>query len=90
MNILLAGYPESRKKEMWVQTEDNLTLLISFEVFLGVAGKETGKAEILTEIFLYLVRWAKTSPTLTAAVFQKRESKPILAVLSPVPAPIPA
>lgn len=45
MNILLAGYPESRKKEMWVQTEDNLTLLISFEVFLGVAGKETGKAK---------------------------------------------
>lgn len=54
---------------MWVQTEDNLTPLISFEVFLGVAGKETGKEEILTEIFLYLVHWTKASPALTAAVF---------------------
>lgn len=47
---------------MWVQTEDNLTLLISFEVFLGVAGKETGKEEIQTEIFLYLVLWVEASP----------------------------
>jgi hypothetical protein len=55
---------------MWVPTQDNLTPLISFEVFSWSCWQGDWKSgNPNREIFLYLVLWVAASPALTASVF---------------------